>query len=513
MLVDRGVGGHLHQLDRLAAGPLQPAQEAAFPRGQEEDRVAAAAGPTGAADAVDIGLPIKGDVVVDHQADAFHIKAAGGHIGGHQHIHPAIAEALDRALPKVLGHVSVEHRHLVAVLFERFGHREGDRLGAGEDDRAFAALGLQHPLERFELLGRIDHQEPLTDAAPVGGLGADGDLGGIPQVLLGDAADLRRHRGREEHHLALAGELLKHPLHVVDEAHPEHLIGLVEHQGAQLREIERVLAHVIHHPARGAHHDVDATAELLDLLAEIGAAVDRQHLHPPQAGGIGADRLGHLQRQFAGGGEHQHLGVALVEVESGQQGQTEGRGLAGAGLGLPHQVAAEQQFGDGGLLDRRRFAESQGFEALQQGRPQAEGNEAGDGFGGSGDSRYGVGRQVLGVGLSGGDVGESDGRFRRRGGARGGHNAVQGGHGRLGGSLSRDGGVRFDQGIRLRASRQKIALQGRSGIGGTGAGAAFKDLGQWWAWVNPSPQAGSDPMASCRPGHRGWLAEDWLPCP
>ena len=56
VLVDRGVAGHLHRFDRPAHGPLQSAQEAALPRGEEEDRVAAATGPAGAADPVDVGL-------------------------------------------------------------------------------------------------------------------------------------------------------------------------------------------------------------------------------------------------------------------------------------------------------------------------------------------------------------------------------------------------------------------------------------------------------------------------
>ena len=121
---------------------------------------------------------------------------------------------------------------------------------------------------------------------------------------------------------------------------------------------------MVHHPAGSAHHDVHATAQLLNLVAKIGAAVDGQHLYAPQPGGVGGDRLGDLQGELAGGSQHQDLGGALAEVEALQQGQAEGRRLAGAGLGLAYQVAAEQQFGDGGLLDWRGFAEAQRVEAL-----------------------------------------------------------------------------------------------------------------------------------------------------
>ena len=67
--------------------------------------------------------------------------------------------------------------------------------------------------------------------------------------------------------------------------------------------------------------------------------------------GIAVEGLGHLQGQFPGRGEHQHLGLALVGIEGRQHWQGEGSGFAGACLGLSHQVAAEHQLGNGGLLN------------------------------------------------------------------------------------------------------------------------------------------------------------------
>jgi len=48
--------------------------------------------------------------------------------------------------------------------------------------------------------------------------------------------------------------------------------------------VQRALAHVIHHPARGAHHHIHPTLEAVDLGAEIGTAVDRQHIQVGMAG-------------------------------------------------------------------------------------------------------------------------------------------------------------------------------------------------------------------------------------
>jgi hypothetical protein len=52
---------------------------------------------------------------------------------------------------------------------------------------------------------------------------------------------------------------------------------------------------------------------------------------------------GHLDGQFAGGGEDERLHAVLLPVKPVQQGQAVGRGLAGAGLRLADHVAAGQQ--------------------------------------------------------------------------------------------------------------------------------------------------------------------------
>ena len=64
VLMNGRIGGNVHRLDRLAHGSLHAAQETPFPRREKQDGVAAAAGPAGATNAVDIGLTVKGNVVI-----------------------------------------------------------------------------------------------------------------------------------------------------------------------------------------------------------------------------------------------------------------------------------------------------------------------------------------------------------------------------------------------------------------------------------------------------------------
>jgi hypothetical protein len=111
---------------------------------------------------------------------------------------------------------------------------------------------------------------------------------------------------------------------------------------------------VVDHPARGADDDVHAALERLQLRVIALSAVDRQHVETGQVHGIFLERLGDLDRQFAGRCEHQRLRLELLRVDLRQDRQRERRGLAGAGLGLAEHVAAGEQRRNRGRLDRRR---------------------------------------------------------------------------------------------------------------------------------------------------------------
>ena len=380
LLIDLRIARHIHRFDAAAHSALEAVEQAALPVGEEEDRVALASGAAGAADAVHVGLAIKRRVVVDHQANAIDVESAGGHVGGHEHVDASLLEALDGALTKRLGHITVQHRAGDAFGLQGFSHRHGDGLGAGKDDHPARAVGFKYPQESPQLLLVGQQDVALTNPAGIRFLGANDDLGRVLQVLLTDPLDFRRHRCREQHHLTLAGELFQHPLHVVDEAHPQHLVGFIEHQRLELGDVEGALAHVVHHTAGCAHHHVHTAAQLVDLIAEIGTAIERQHMQPGGAGGIALEGLAHLNGQLAGGSQHQHLRVPCFEVDARQQRQGKGGCFAGAGLGLTQQVAAEHQLRDGCRLNRRGLLVAALLQGFEQGVGQTETSKAAGGF-------------------------------------------------------------------------------------------------------------------------------------
>ena len=106
-------------------------------------------------------------------------------------------------------------------------------FGAAEDDGG-AAVMLEQPAERAQLLRPDDPQQPVLEGILDGG--GDSDADGIVEVTLDHSADPIRHGGRGQDHLRLVGEL-DDALHVRREAGIEHFVTFVEDE--QLHPAQR----------------------------------------------------------------------------------------------------------------------------------------------------------------------------------------------------------------------------------------------------------------------------------
>ena len=96
---------------------------------------------------------------------------------------------------------------------------------------------------------------------------------GVARVLARDAAGLAVERGGEEERLALRRALLDDPVDRRAEAHVEHAVRLVEHEGADAVERERAARDQVLEAAGSGDDDV-RLAGLAGLLLDADAAVD-----------------------------------------------------------------------------------------------------------------------------------------------------------------------------------------------------------------------------------------------
>ena len=313
------------------------------------------AGARGAADAMDIALGDVRKLVIDHMGHAVHIDAAGGDVGGDEHRGASGAEGLERPLALALALVAMDRDGGKADSGEIFGHLVSAALGAGEDDGALDLGPLQKLRQQLALAGRLHMEGLLPDALGGGGDRGHRNLHGIAQHVARKARDLLRHGGREEEVLTLARQLGDDLADRHHEAKIQHVIGLV--QNADFRAVEAHIAgaHMVEQAAGGGDDHIEAARQNLTLRAQGHAADDAGDLQAGEAA-IGAEALGDLRRQLTGRRQNQNAHEAGVRTARvGQQalddGQREGRRLAGAGLGDAEQIAALQKRGDGLCLN------------------------------------------------------------------------------------------------------------------------------------------------------------------
>ena len=322
------------------------------------------------------------DVVVDHVADALNVKATGRDVGGDQDVDAAFLQRVDSPFALLLRNVTVDGGGLEAAGLQLVSQVLGCHLGAHEGDNAVELFHLEDAGQRVELVRAHDLQVPLAGVGAGGGLGLDRDLGRVVQVLLGHAADLARHGGREQRNLAVFRGLLEDLLNVLGEAHAEHLVGFVQDEVLQLGQVQGTLGDVVDDAARGTDNNLCTAAQASKLRAIGGATVDGEDREVIDVLGVRGEGLGNLERKLAGRSENQGLGLAgrAVEVvEFGQAGQCrycECCSLTGTGLGEADDVAAFEQQRNGCCLDRRRLLVADVLQGRQDAGVDSEVDEA-----------------------------------------------------------------------------------------------------------------------------------------
>jgi hypothetical protein len=128
---------------------------------------------------------------------------------------------------------------------------------------------------------------------------------------------------------------------------------------------------VVQHAAWSAYHGLDTFFELLDLLGDGSASVDRCDFEALVATD-GFKLARDLERQLACGAEGDELNPSLASELSIYHGDGEGSCLSGTRPGLDHQVSTLEDRVERGGLHLRRSLEFHIDEGLTDLRCQLE---------------------------------------------------------------------------------------------------------------------------------------------
>ena len=360
---------------------LDVAQHAMFARLRKRDRDAALARATGPADAMDVRVGRGRNVEVDDVRDVFDIESARGHVGRDQYVRGPGPEAVEHAIPLFLREPAVQRFGLIAATPERLREFVDFGTRAAEHDRRRRTLHIDDARERC---GLVLTQHDVCDlanlrfASGLAGLVRNRDVNRVFEMALGDRADARRERRREQRRLAFGVDGGENRIEFVGETHVEHLVGFVEHEKLDVAQIERLTVDVVERAARSRDHYVDAARERAQLLAVGRAAEDRQH-RDAQLAAVLVDGFRDLHRQLARRHQDQALDDPLsarIAPDPMDHGQCKCGRFAGSGGGLPEHVASGDQRWNCGLLNLRRLLVAERGGGGNDAGVEAEGAEA-----------------------------------------------------------------------------------------------------------------------------------------
>ena len=232
-------------------------------------------------------------------------------------------------------------------------------LRRGEDDRLRVGRFGEQLADDAQLLALVADVGRLVNRL-VGFRNGNAHLDGIAQDGLGQLADLRRQRRREEDRLTLAGHVGDDLHDVVAEAHVEHPVRLVENQVLDVRKIHAAVLQVGDHAARRGDHHVGTHqhAALLHVPALAVATAVNDRRRDGQVVGEALELLVDLLRQLARRHDDErldHIVRVPLQQQLVQQRQRIGRRLARSRLGAADDVAPLQNDGNRLLLHGRHF--------------------------------------------------------------------------------------------------------------------------------------------------------------
>ena len=332
--------------------------------------------PARAADAVDVGFRLMGQIVIKHVRQPRNVDTTGGDVGGDEHVDLALLELGQGLLPGSLTLVPMDGPGLNALPAQLPHHPVRAVLGAGKDQRAFHLRAAQKVGQQVLLVGLIHQIQVLLD----------GVHGAADRVYLhadrvfedahGQLFHLGGHGGGEEKRLPLFRQKGDDFFHIVDEAHVQHPISLVQHKNLNFGKADKALTDQVVQPSGRSHQNVYAPLELLHLRLLAYAAENhtgaQRHLFA-----VGHKVFLNLQGQFPGGGQDQRPnipsfpgGPLLIKPLQNRQG--EGGGLAGARLGAAQHVFARKNGGNRIPLNGGGGLIAAGFNRGQQLRKQRQ---------------------------------------------------------------------------------------------------------------------------------------------
>ncbi len=192
------------------------------------------AGPAGAANAVDIVGVGGGFVEIDNVSNTVDVQAAGGNVGGHQHLQLIVLEQGESPQALTLGFVAMNGSGGKAAVLQSGGQSFHTPFGAAKNEDFFKFSLAQEGMELGDFfIFAADADDILVNA--LGGIGRfNRDGGRRAEKGVDNAGNVGGNGSREKQRLADWRQERKKEADVFDEANVDHAVDFVENNGLEV---------------------------------------------------------------------------------------------------------------------------------------------------------------------------------------------------------------------------------------------------------------------------------------
>lgn len=323
------------------------------------------------ADTVYIAFRILRQVEVDDMRYAGYVQTPSGYVGCYQHIDAAVAELAHNGVALVLRQVAMEAVCGITAFLQRFGQFVYTALRAAEYNRQLRRFHIEETAQRLELLTLRNLDVGLVDQRCAHMLRNDGYMLRILQELGSQLLDVRRHRCGEQQGLAIFRYQLQDGLDIIHEAHVQHFIRFVQHDGLNIVKPDGLPVNVVKQSARCADNNLRLLFQSANLPAYILSAVNRKGADPFKSGQF-ADLFGNLNGELAGWRHDESDDPLFFFRDFVNKRKAECCGLTGTCLCLSDHVLSGEGNRDGLGLNRCRFFKSKFRNRLKHSGLQAK---------------------------------------------------------------------------------------------------------------------------------------------
>ena len=238
-------------------------------------------------------------------------------------------------------------------------------LRVAEHDHALKGAGAQDAQHGLFLLQPRDRDRILIDIRLTLLRRGNGDLHLVALVHPADSHDLLRDRRGEQAEVRTVLDAVENFRHIIEEAHVQHAVRLVENDGLDAVEAQVLAVIVVHEATRRRHDDLRMLLQAADLRLKPLAAIDDRHTDILIKCEQAAQLVGDLDGQLARRGQDQALQIVGLRIDMLDHRDAKGKRLARSRRRLGDDVAPRQQRRDGLLLHARRHCDALLFQRTE----------------------------------------------------------------------------------------------------------------------------------------------------